>query len=444
MPVFQKKSLEKIRAKGKVAKKYGVLIVDDEPDSLMTIAHMLGPEYQVATASGGHEALALLREGHLGNRFQLIISDQRMPRMTGVEFLTKSMAVVPDAKRIILSAFADVDSVIAGVNEARIYEFLTKPIGSDKLRLTVQRSLEAYELEQKNVHMVDELKAFNRVLQEKVAERTRSLKFRDEEILRAQNQLIMQQKMASLGTLTAGIAHEIKNPLNFINNFSELSSDLLKDLVEHLGSGQIESDKELAELLKELEFNAHAIQGHGRLADGILNNMLQLAQGDTMEKQPTDLNALVKEYTNLTYLGKRAEQAEIALTVAFDETVGTISSVPQDLGRVWINLCNNALEALMIRKESAEDDYQPKLTLTTRGLAEHVEVRVRDNGTGIPEPARERIFDPFFTTKPTGEGNIGLGLSICYDIIALEHNGEIRIESEEDSFTEFIVTLPRD
>ena len=440
MGVFNKKALTALQARQATEKKYRILLVDDEPDALATLAAMLSKDYEVATAEDGYQALELIRAGHPGNTFHLIISDQRMPGLSGVELLAKTMNVIPKAKRIILSGFADVEAVIASVNEARIYEFMLKPVEGGKLLLTVQRALEAWDLEQQNSRMVRELEAFNRTLQEKVAERTRTLRFRDEEIIRTQNQLIVQQKMASLGTLTAGIAHEIKNPLNFINSFSELNRELLDDLRDQLDTDQRAA---LTEILDDLSFNAGAVQAHGRMADSIINNMLQLAQGNMGAKQDTDLNNLVQEYTKLSYLGKRAADAGIDITFDLAENLPLVPIIPQALGRVWLNLANNAIEALLTKKAALGNTFHPTLQVSTQDDGDRVNVIIRDNGPGIETANQERIFDPFYTTKPTGTGNIGLGLSICYDIVVMHHLGEISVSSELDSFTSFITALPK-
>ncbi|MDJ0839280.1 MAG: ATP-binding protein [Acidobacteriota bacterium] len=442
MSVFKKKALAGIKEKEKQAKEHRILLVDDELDALETLAGMLSRRYDVATASNGAQALEMIRDDHPGNSFQLVISDQRMPGMTGVELLAKSMQVIPNAKRIILSGFADVEAVISSVNEARIYEFMLKPVEGDKLRLTVQRALEAWDLEQQNSRMVKELEAFNRTLQEKVAERTRTLRFRDEEILRAQNQLIVQQKMASLGTLTAGIAHEIKNPLNFINSFAELTQELLDDLKTHLDDDP-NLHPELTEILNDLNFNAGAVKVHGRMADTIINNMLQLAQGNIGKRQPTDLNNLVREYTRLSYVGKRAADHGIEIHYDLAEDLPKAPTIAQGLGRVWLNLTNNAIEALTAGKKEVGEHFQPSLQVITRDTGDHIEVTIRDNGPGIPENIQGRIFDPFFTTKPTGTGNIGLGLSICYDIVVMQHLGEIKVSSEPNRFTAFTTSIPK-
>ncbi|MDZ7266971.1 MAG: ATP-binding protein [candidate division KSB1 bacterium] len=267
------------------------------------------------------------------------------------------------------------------------------------------------------------------------------------EILRTQEQLIMQEKLASLGTLTAGIAHEIKNPLNFVNNFAVLSLELLDELEQELGQIAERIDPRtrvsLTDLLGALRLNAQKINEHGRRADGIVRGMLQHARAETGERESTELNVLVQQAVSLAYHGMRANEPDFntALQEDYDPLAGRLEVVPQDLSRVLLNLLNNAFYAVHQKKKQRGDNYAPVLTVRTRSLGDKVEIRIHDNGTGIPPAVRDKIFNPFFTTKPPGEGT-GLGLSISFDIIQ-KHRGDMRVETEEGRFTEFIITLPR-
>ncbi|MBL6653364.1 MAG: GAF domain-containing protein, partial [Reyranella sp.] len=265
----------------------------------------------------------------------------------------------------------------------------------------------------------------------------------------AQANLVQSEKMASLGQLTAGIAHEIKNPLNFVNNFATLSVDLLDELKEVAGPAlaTLDEDKraELDETMELLTGNLGKIAEHGKRADGIVKSMLSHSRGGTGDWAPSDINALVEEALNLAYHGARAQDKEFNVTLErdFEKASKPIEVVPQDVTRVFLNLFGNGFYAANKRRLGArESGFRPTLTVTTRETGDGVEVKVRDNGTGIPPEVREKLFQPFFTTKPTGEGT-GLGLSISYDIVTQQHGGTIGVESEVGKFTEFTVRLPR-
>jgi signal transduction histidine kinase/HAMP domain-containing protein len=271
--------------------------------------------------------------------------------------------------------------------------------------------------------------------------RERELRVAHEELKTAQASLIHAEKMASLGQLTAGIAHEIKNPLNFVNNFSELSRELLDELKETIGSAVVEQE----ELITTLSSNLAKIAEHGRRADGIVNSMLLHSRGGTGERRKTDLNALIEEALNLAFHGARARDRNFNITLErdFDQDLGPIEIIPQDVTRVLLNLFGNSFYAASKRQHNNPPaDFQPTLRVTTRDLGGQVEIRVRDNGIGIPPEAQTKLFTPFFTTKPTGEGT-GLGLSISYDIVVQQHGGTITVDSRAGEFTEFTVRLPR-
>ncbi len=333
-----------------------------------------------------------------------------------------------------------------------------------------------------------------------------------------QQQLVTQEKLASLGQLTAGIAHEIKNPLNFVNNFAALSVDLAKELreeivkiedgglkIEDSGSRIVDSEKlvkiedggwkivgreslaNIKEILETLEQNAEKINHHGKRADGIVKSMMQHARGSSGQRELTDINHLLDEAVNLTYHGMRANDASFNITIEkeYDESIGRLEVVPQDLSRVFLNMINNACYAAHQKKRNTpltplkggivvgpsresvpanesprekglvdnspleggqggviQNAFSPTLSVSTKNLGSKIEIRIRDNGNGIPAEVREKIFNPFFTTKPTGQGT-GLGLSISYDIVVQQHRGEIKVETEEGKFTEFVVRLPK-
>ncbi len=263
----------------------------------------------------------------------------------------------------------------------------------------------------------------------------------------AQDQLVVQEKLASLGALTAGIAHEIKNPLNFVTNFSQLSTGLLDELREEFAQQKeqlpMPAVEAVDEILTILAQNLGKIREHGQRADSIINGMLMHSRESAGERQPTDLNALLNQYVNLAYHGLRAHDNtfNVAIDSQLDSTLGKIKVVPQDLGRVFLNVASNACYAVREKQKAKGASFEPKLTVRTRNLGSRVEVRIRDNGNGVPAAIRSKLFQPFFTTKPPGSGT-GLGLSISHDIVVRGHQGTIALETEEGNFTEFIIHLP--
>ena len=264
----------------------------------------------------------------------------------------------------------------------------------------------------------------------------------------AQASLVQAEKMASLGQLTAGIAHEIKNPLNFVNNFAGLSIELLDELKQTAAPviAAIGDDEraEIDETIDMLTGNLEKIGEHGRRADNIVKGMLEHSRGVTGERRQVDLNALVDEALNLAYHGARAQDASFNITLerTFDGGLSPIELAPQEMTRVFLNLFGNGFYAATRRQQSGGSDFRPTLTVETRELGDTVEVKVRDNGTGIPPEIRDKLFQPFFTTKPTGEGT-GLGLSISYDIVTQQHGGTIEVDSLVGEFTVFTIRLPR-
>jgi PAS domain S-box-containing protein len=265
----------------------------------------------------------------------------------------------------------------------------------------------------------------------------------------AQASLIQAEKMASLGQLTAGIAHEIKNPLNFVNNFADLSVELLDELKETTAPAiaVLDEDKriEIDETIGMLTGNLEKIAEHGRRADGIVRSMLEHSRGTSGERRTVDLNGLIEEALNLAYHGGRGQDASFNITLErdFAEAIAPIELVPQDITRVCLNLIGNGFYAATKRqKEGSDPAFKPTLKVATRDLGDAVEVQVRDNGVGIAPEIKDKLFQPFFTTKPTGEGT-GLGLSISYDIVTQQHGGTITVDSRVGDFTEFTVRLPR-
>jgi signal transduction histidine kinase len=282
---------------------------------------------------------------------------------------------------------------------------------------------------------------------ESVEARTRELAKSLEELRTAQDRLVQTEKLASLGQLTAGIAHEIKNPLNFVNNFSAVSVELVDELREALGGAHLD-DKlraEISEIADMLQGNLDKVVQHGQRADAIVKNMLLHSRQGSGEHRPVDINALVEESLNLAYHGARAEKQGFNITMerSFDPGAGEVDLFPQEITRVLLNLISNGFYAATKRKAEANgSDYEPTLTAATKNLGDRVEIRIRDNGTGIPPEVKEKMFHPFFTTKPAGEGT-GLGLSISHDIIVKQHGGSIEVDTKPGAFTEFRIVLPR-
>jgi len=259
------------------------------------------------------------------------------------------------------------------------------------------------------------------------------------ELKTTQTQLIHSEKRASLGELTAGIAHEIQNPLNFMNNFSEVNKELIEEMKQELVVGNI---AEATTIANNVQQNEDKINHHGKRADAIVKGMLQHSRISTGQKEPVDLNALTDEYLRLAYHGLRAKDKTFNASVKadFDKSIGKINMIPQDIGRVLLNLYNNAFYALIEKKKQHGDAFEPFISVETKKANGKVEIRVKDNGNGIPQKVLDKIFQPFFTTKPAGQGT-GLGLSLSYDIVKA-HGGEIKVETKEGEFTEFVIQIP--
>jgi signal transduction histidine kinase len=260
-----------------------------------------------------------------------------------------------------------------------------------------------------------------------------------QELKSTQSQLIQSEKMASLGELTAGIAHEIQNPLNFVNNFSDVNTELIDELDQEADKGNLVEVKSIA---KDIKDNEQKINHHGKRADAIVKGMLQHSRTSSGQKEPTDINALADEYLRLAYHGLKAKDRSFNATMKtdFDESIGNINIVPHDIGRVVLNLINNAFYVVDEKKKQFGDGYEPTVSVSTKRDKDKVEIKVKDNGNGIPQKVLDKIFQPFFTTKPTGQGT-GLGLSLSYDIVK-SHGGEIIVETKEGEGTDFFIKLP--
>lgn len=308
-----------------------------------------------------------------------------------------------------------------------------------RLKLAEVESLSALNLRQEmeKQHL---LTRQNETLEQKVTERTAELNQSLNDLKAAQAQLIQSEKMASLGELTAGIAHEIQNPLNFVNNFSEVSVELLAELKEEEEKGNKEDVMSIAD---DLTQNLEKIRHHGKRADAIVKGMLQHSQSGSGTKELTDINALADEYIRLAYHGLRAKDKAFnsELVANLDETLPKVNVIPQDMARVMLNLFNNAFYAVNQKHKAAGEDYKPEVSVTTSLEKDNVVIKVKDNGNGIPDAIKDKIMQPFFTTKPTGEGT-GLGLSLTYDLVVKGHAGSIMVNSVEGEGSEFIIQLP--
>ena len=332
----------------------------------------------------------------------------------------------------------------AGLSDAE-KEWLLKAIkDADKTQTMTEFKLERLEKDRYTLSVM--LEESIEDLQKKSAaieESNRTLTQTLNDLKAAQAQLIQSEKMASLGELTAGIAHEIQNPLNFVNNFSDVSTELVDEMNTEIDKGNLEDAKQIAQDLKQ---NLEKINHHGKRAGDIVKGMLQHSRTSSGQKELTDINALADEYLRLAYHGLRAKDKTFnaATKTDYDDTIGLINIIPQDIGRVILNLITNAFYAAPLPPEEGFKDpdyiHIPTIWLSTKKVGDKVLISVRDNGPGIPQKILDKIFQPFFTTKPTGQGT-GLGLSLSYDIVKA-HGGELKVETKEGEGSEFIIQLP--
>jgi signal transduction histidine kinase len=404
-----------------------------------------GDAFRVVAMHDAPPAYAELRErepvfkptGHMGDLMAQAIAMKRAVQLADfAEYrndpLDRAFGATTGARSIILVPMLKENEVIG---TSAIFRQEVRPFDEKQVELLTNFAAQAV-IAIENTRLLHELQ-----------QRTDDLSQSLEELRTAQDRLVQTEKLASLGQLTAGIAHEIKNPLNFVNNFSGVSVELIDDLHEVL-SGVQADDKvraEITELSDTLRDNLQKIVQHGKRADSIVKNMLLHSREGSGEHRPVDINAIVEESLNLAYHGARAEKQGFNITLerSFDPAAGEVDLFPQEITRVLLNLISNGFYAAVKRKsQTANGDFEPVLAAATKNLGDRVEIRIRDNGTGIPPEVKDKMFNPFFTTKPAGEGT-GLGLSISHDIIVKQHAGSIAVDTEPGKFTEFKIVLPR-
>jgi signal transduction histidine kinase len=414
-----------------------ILVVDDKPDNLRLLSSILTSEgYKVRKALNGRLAIeaARLEPPHL------ILLDIMMPQLDGYHVFQQLQqdqrtCMIPV---IFLSALDTVTDKVKAFTLGGV-DYITKPFQQEEVLARVKTHLQIRSLTQT-------LQVNNRRLQEEIEQRQQAeaeLKQALQELKNTQTQMIVKEKLASLGALMAGIAHELRNPLNFVNNYAESSVELVAELIAEVETTPLlpEQLASLQELLIDVRDNASSIHQHGQRAERIIQSMMQHARTGSDDWQVVPFNNLLKEAVDLVYYSQRSQLGNLEITIQtdYDTAIGNISVIPADLTRAFINLISNAFYAIHYKWQQ-DVSFQPTLWLKTRKLPDHIEVRIHDNGIGIEPEAQQRIFDPFFTTK-TNEGT-GLGLSITYDVIVEQHRGRLSFVSEPGIYTEFIVILP--
>jgi two-component system, NtrC family, sensor kinase len=372
---------------------------------------------------------------------QRLLIQNNLLRVCGLILLSTFLVALIYPVILRASIIAPLERLLAGVNKVRQGDVTTsvKVSSMDEIGfLTENFNLMTQTIKQAQ----HELASYASDLEKKVEERTNQLQESLEYLKATQAQLIRREKLASMGELMAGVAHEIQNPLNFVNNFAEFSVELLEEWKAEEASPN--PDKSIRdETLKSIELNLRKINEHGKRADAIVKSMLQQSRESSGQKVATDLNDLANEYLRLSYQGYRSQKEEFKATLLtqLDPSLCRVPVVVQDVSRVFQNLYNNAYYAVEMKAKTASEPYEPNILVTSRQLTDCIELRIRDNGIGIPQELQDKVFQPFFTTKPTGQGT-GLGLALVYDIITNDHGGTIDLISKEGEFTEFFFTVP--
>jgi signal transduction histidine kinase len=400
-----------------------LLVVDDDEDNRQLLRRMLERQGYVAhLAASGTECLEQLER----ERFDLVLLDVIMPGLSGFEVLGR-IQENPDLQSVpvvVVSALGESSAAIRCLKMGA-EDYLPKPFDPVLLKARIGASLEKKRLRDREARYAHELETALM------------------ELHGAKDKLVVQEKLASLGALTAGIAHELKNPLNFMTNFSALSHEIVEEIEAELGKPE-PNPETVAESLRTLKENLGRVESHGRRADQIVRGMLLHSHGQPGPREPADINALVEEALNLAYHGMRAQSPgfEVAINRRLAAGLSKVPVVTQDISRVLVNILNNSFYAVEEKRRLGVAGYAPSITAETRDAGAAVEIVIEDNGTGIQAGIGQKIFDPFFTTKPAGAGT-GLGLSISYDIVVRAHGGAIACESEPGTFALFCVSLPK-
>jgi signal transduction histidine kinase len=418
-----------------------ILIADDKPDNLRLLSRILTDEgHKVRKVLDGNRALDAAQV----EPPDLILLDIMMPEIDGYEVcqMLKANERTQAIPVIFLSALDDIEDKVKAFSVGGV-DYITKPFQKEEVIARVKTHLHIQaltrDLKHKNSLLAEEIE------QRKVTEA--DLKTALQDLRTAQEQIIAREKLASLGALTAGIAHELRNPLNFVKNYAEGSIELAEELKEEVESQLQYVDSEAAssmrEILADIKENAMTIRQHGLRAAQIISSMMQHARSEVGKFQLTDLNSLLADAINLIYNSKRVQHPgfDIAIETSYDSDIGQIDVLPSELSRVFINLIENACYAVQKKRDNMGEEFAPKLSVKTQKLGNTVEIRIRDNGMGIDTETQAKIFEPFFTTKPVGEGT-GLGLSIAHNIIVSQHGGILKLETELNVYTEFVIILP--
>ena len=423
-----------------------IFIVDDNTANLSVLSQFLDEVgFSVRVAKDGNSALRKIAY----EQPSLILLDIMMPGMDGFETCQhlKASAKTKEIPIIFMTALSDTVDKVKGLSMGAV-DYITKPFQQDEVlaRIRLQLKLRALsrEIEQQNISLqkeVEQRRAAEAALQDTI-----------QKLKTTQQQMIAQEKLASLGSLTAGIAHELRNPLNFAINYAESSRELLDELqgIVTIFADKLEAEavEEVSELILDLQENSIAIHQHGMRAEKIISSMMQHARADGVNPQITCLNALVSEAVEFTYHSLRAKEHGFNVTVRedYDDAIGELKVIPSALSRALINLLDNAFYTVLERDQEDVTDnngnfYEPQVWVQTARIKDGVEIRIRDNGKGVPPELRNQIFQPFVTTKPTGQGT-GLGLSMSHDIVVGQHGGSLSLTADSPLWTEFIITLP--
>lgn len=423
------------------APKCTLLIVDDEKANLDFLYELLETEYDLLTARDGQEALELVQNHEDPKKIRLIITDQRMPNLTGIEFLKLTIPIIPRSIRMILTGFTDVGAIIDSINEGQIYKFITKPFDPKDMLLTVQRALEAYDLEDQNLKLIDELTTLNASLEQKVRERTESLENEHARLKKTQTQLVHAEKMAGLGTLVAGAAHELNNPNNFIaggvQNLHASMQDFqafIVNLLDVQEGGDSLAGVFEAKLNPMIE-SINVISNGSKRIDAIVKGLRTFSRLDEAAYKEVDIVENLRSAIVLVQANYR-DQVEIVEDFQFAPRLLCWSA---ELNQAFANILINSCKAIVAKQQSG-GELPGRLTISTARVDDSLEIRFEDTGCGMPESVQDRMFEPFFTTREAGQGT-GLGLAIVFGVIE-KHKGSIDVQSQEGVGTTTVLRLP--